>query len=751
MPLIPTYPLDQTISRFDFLLGSDADSSDQTKNYLVGDLVDFLIAELPPSSGGVIFLLNGDNINITGTGLIGDPYQVNVTGIDGSITKINPGANINITGTGTDLDPYQISVTGIDGSITSINGGTNISVTGSGNAGDPYVIHNTKTDPTTDQDTLIGRTSIGNGTYESLTPTEVNALLETETTTQLDTRDTANRNRDNHTGTQLSSTISDLIPTVDSRAGYNNTNWDTAYNKRTDSLSFNTITGDLQIGLGDATNFTQNLDGRFLNDLSAGTNIAIDKTDPLNPIVSLSPAGATVNNYVNDSYRDIGGSTLIGAIDGVNTSFTTSQSAYAATTLMVFLNGQMLFAGNGITETTPATGVFNFETAPQSGDQILAMYFIQSTPVGSGTGDMIGANNLSDLVSANSARINLGLGALATLNQVGTSTLATSAVTNAKLDNMAANTIKGRGATNGTPQDLTAADVRALIMAETTTQLDARDTANRNRLNHTGTQPISSVTDLQNQLNNKLPITGKAADTSLVDGISPSLLARVDANNTFAGDNTFTGNNTFARPSNPNIKVKDSDSPNGSAVPSIQFTDSNDVVLGEIGTTQSGAQHLRLVNYSSGLFLELRDNGDLTYNGNSLLGGNATQTTGTTTLTLNGFATPPTTTAHWVKTDNVVTVSFAFENINASATSNITVTGFDHASNGPGAGESYHHYHLELGTANTSGIVSRGARLLGTTLSFYVTDLTTKNPYLLNNETFGASSKLAATISYITT
>jgi hypothetical protein len=39
---------------------------------------------------------------------------------------------------------------------------------------------------------------------------------------------------------------------------------------------------------------------------------------------------------------------------------------------------------------------------------------------------------------------------------------------------------------------------------ETTAELDARDTANRNRANHTGTQAISTVTGLQTELDSKL-------------------------------------------------------------------------------------------------------------------------------------------------------------------------------------------------------------------------------------------------------
>lgn len=60
------------------------------------------------------------------------------------------------------------------------------------------------------------------------------------------------------------------------------------------------------------------------------------------------------------------------------------------------------------------------------------------------------------------ARTTLQLGALAVLSSIGTASLDDDAVTNAKLANMAANTLKGAIAT-GDPQDLTPAQVRSLL------------------------------------------------------------------------------------------------------------------------------------------------------------------------------------------------------------------------------------------------------------------------------------------------
>ena len=61
---------------------------------------------------------------------------------DGSETKINSGNNISITGSGTISNPYIINSNSVDGTVY-INQGDNIEITGNGNVENPYIINST--------------------------------------------------------------------------------------------------------------------------------------------------------------------------------------------------------------------------------------------------------------------------------------------------------------------------------------------------------------------------------------------------------------------------------------------------------------------------------------------------------------------------------------------------------------------------------------------------------------------------------
>jgi len=111
-------------------------------------------------------------------------------------------------------------------------------------------------------------------------------IADFETTTQLNLRDTTNRNRSNHTGTQLSSTISDFT----SRVQAEETTTSLSFNNATNILSFTDEDGgvtniDLSLYLDD-TNLARITSGT----LDAGTGIATFTRDDLTTFtLDLSP------------------------------------------------------------------------------------------------------------------------------------------------------------------------------------------------------------------------------------------------------------------------------------------------------------------------------------------------------------------------------------------------------------------------------------------------------------------------------
>ena len=67
---------------------------------------------------------------------------------------------------------------------------------------------------------------------------------------------------------------------------------------------------------------------------------------------------------------------LSGTLNGTNTTFTVSAGSYTSGTLSVYLNGQLQTQGSAEDwiETTPASGIFDFITAPESTDEITVRY-----------------------------------------------------------------------------------------------------------------------------------------------------------------------------------------------------------------------------------------------------------------------------------------------------------------------------------------------------------------------------------------
>lgn len=76
-------------------------------------------------------------------------------------------------------------------------------------------------------------------------------------------------------------------------------------------------------------------------------------------------------------------------------------------------------------------------------------------------------------------------------------TIANDAVSNAKLANMTANSIKGRITGTGDPQDLTATQVRTIINVANGATANSTDATLLDRNNHTGTQLASTISNFQ--------------------------------------------------------------------------------------------------------------------------------------------------------------------------------------------------------------------------------------------------------------
>lgn len=127
----------------------------------------------------------------------------------------------------------------------------------------------------------------------------------------------------------------------------------------------------------------------------AGSPGSVGSVGPAGPTGVAGPAGAkgekgdkgeagvgTIINLLHFAHANLTSSgldSLTGTVNGTNTAFTVPLAAYDAKTLRVFSNGILQPLGDAITPTTPTSGVFNFVTAPATGDQIIVEYLTSST------------------------------------------------------------------------------------------------------------------------------------------------------------------------------------------------------------------------------------------------------------------------------------------------------------------------------------------------------------------------------------
>ncbi len=105
--------------------------------------------------------------------------------------------------------------------------------------------------------------------------------------------------------------------------------------------------------------------------ISTLTNNATFQT-AVNNFITAVGGGYTVDQTPDNGTYGL----LSGTVNGINTTFTVSQAAYTSGSLAVFRNGLLLLQGasDDWVETTPASGIFDFNTAPLTGEVITVIY-----------------------------------------------------------------------------------------------------------------------------------------------------------------------------------------------------------------------------------------------------------------------------------------------------------------------------------------------------------------------------------------
>lgn len=106
-------------------------------------------------------------------------------------------------------------------------------------------------------------------------------------------------------------------------------------------------------------------------------------------------------------------------------------------------------------------------------------------------------------------------------------TIASGAVSNSKLANMAAGTIKGRasGAGTGAPVDLTATQARTLLNVANGATANSPDATLLARANHTGTQTASTISDFDTEVSNNATVVANELRSKDAETLASLLLA----------------------------------------------------------------------------------------------------------------------------------------------------------------------------------------------------------------------------------
>lgn len=104
--------------------------------------------------------------------------------------------------------------------------------------------------------------------------------------------------------------------------------------------------------------------------INTNSNVQTVLTDHESRIDNIEGSAVVdTRTYVNGT-----SSGITGIQNGINVVFTVAEGSYVTGSLLVFVSGFPLCAGQGLTETTPESGIFTLDSAPLSYEIIIAQY-----------------------------------------------------------------------------------------------------------------------------------------------------------------------------------------------------------------------------------------------------------------------------------------------------------------------------------------------------------------------------------------